>query len=87
MYHITNFQACGLYANVKKKLEKFTSDLPSSCTQIFSDLRIKKMPMDSFKFSNHHEIREFEDHKKTNKHRVSGGRVNISGGGSMEHSE
>jgi hypothetical protein len=35
-------------------------------SNIFKDLGIKKMPMDSFKFSNLHEIKEFEDHKKTN---------------------
>jgi len=34
---------------------------------IFRDLRIKKnLQLDSFKFSNEHEITEFEDHKKTN---------------------
>ena len=36
-------------------------------SNILKDLGIKKnMPMDSVKFSNHHENTEFEDHKKTN---------------------
>ena len=40
-YHITNFQACGLCANVKK-LEKFTLDIPSFCTQYFQRPKNKK---------------------------------------------
>jgi hypothetical protein len=61
VYHITNFQACGLCAAMKK-LEKFTLDISSSCTQqYFQRPQNKKIiPVGSNNFNNHHEVTEFE---------------------------
>jgi hypothetical protein len=61
VYHIADFQACGLCANMKK-LEKFTLDVSSSCTQKYFQRRENKniIPVVSYKFNTHNEVTEFE---------------------------
>ena len=64
MYHITNFQACGLCANVKK-LENLHWIYPVLALIYFQRPQIKKkLQLDNLKFSNEHEITEFEDEIK-----------------------
>jgi hypothetical protein len=61
VYHITNFQVGGLYATMKK-LEKFTLDISSSCTQKYFQRPQNKriIPLDNDNFNNLHEVTEFE---------------------------